>query len=115
VESDRAALEIVKKNLEASRQLDKSEVVCCDALKFLSHTSTRFDIIFLDPPYNQGLLTKSIEAISAYNLLSHNGIIVCETEAGGEYPSSQHFKILKQAKYGKTMVFVLANAKDTER
>jgi 16S rRNA (guanine966-N2)-methyltransferase len=34
------------------------EIVRGDALQYLASTTTRFDVIFLDPPYRQGWLAR---------------------------------------------------------
>lgn len=115
VEQDKAALSVIKKNLELSRQSEKAEVITGDAFTYLKQTGTRFDIIFLDPPYSKGLLTRAIEVIAQRKLLSDGGIIVAEGEVNGEEPPVGCFEILKRAKYGKTTVFVLGNAQNSGR
>lgn len=107
LETNPSSLLILKKNIEHAKQQSISQARQEDALTYLSSLNNKFDIIFLDPPYNKGLLTKSIEIIYNKNLLSEGGIIVAECEVGGEVPPINHFDILKSAKYGKTMVFVL--------
>ncbi len=106
-EKDKAALSVVRKNIELARVSDKAEVIPGDAFSYLDRTTLKFDIIFLDPPYNTGLLTKAIELIYKKNLLTENGIIVAESEHLGEAPTCDQFDIKRSAKYGKTMVFVL--------
>lgn len=110
VESNRAAHDITLQNIDLARVSDRAEVLLCDSLSYLDRTNQKFDLIFLDPPYNTGLLTKSIEKISENNLLSDDGIIVAESEYLGEEPTREHFDIIKTAKYGKTTVFVLRKA-----
>ncbi len=107
VESDKSALKVLKQNLEKSRQMPKAEVLPVDAFTYLSRAAVKFDIIFLDPPYNKGLLTEAVNKIAERGLLKEGGIIVAEGETGGEAPPTDRFDILKSAKYGKTMVFVL--------
>ncbi len=107
VEKNKSAFEVTKKNIELARVSDRAGIVSDDALSFLDKTADKFDIIFLDPPYNTGLLRESIAKISKNNLLSPDGIIVAESEYMGEEPTEEHFDIIKRAKYGKTTVFVL--------
>lgn len=109
VECDRAAFNVTRQNIQFARVSDRAEVIFGDALAFLSHATGQFDIIFLDPPYNTGLLTGAINKIAEKNLLSEGGIIVAESEHLGEEPDGNHFDIIKRAKYGKTTVFVLRN------
>lgn len=115
VEADKSALGIVKKNLELARQSQKAEVCPTDAFAYLSRTSNSFDIIFLDPPYNKGLLERSVTELWKRNLLAPGGIIVAESEVGGEEPPPGLFQVLKFAKYGKTTVFILGNAQENGR
>lgn len=51
------------------------------AIEILSRKGEKFDIIFLDPPYQEELCTKTLETIQKYGILSENGIIVCEHHA----------------------------------
>jgi 16S rRNA (guanine(966)-N(2))-methyltransferase RsmD len=55
VERDAKALQTLKTHL-AALQLPRVRLVGGDALKFIS--GERFDLIFLDPPYNKGWLEK---------------------------------------------------------
>ncbi len=110
VENQKPALDVTKQNIALARVSDRAEIVCSDALTYLERTNCKFDIIFLDPPYNTGLLNKAVAKIAENNLLSENGIIVAESEYMGEEPENDFFDIIKRAKYGKTTVFVLCAA-----
>lgn len=107
VENNKAAMDVTRRNAELARVDDRAKFVISDALSYLERTSAKFDIIFLDPPYNTGLLSKATAKIAQKGLLSENGIIVAESEAQGEEPLCESFDIIKRAKYGKTVIFVL--------
>ena len=63
----------------------------------------KFDIIFLDPPYNQGILTEAIPLVAAH--MAPGGIILCEHQKGEEVPETAvDFKLCKQYNYGKITV-----------
>ncbi len=104
IEKDSSSFEIIHKNAQKARVLSSSKILKADALEFLRSQKTQFDIIFLDPPYNQGLLAPVFEIIFKNNLLADNGVIVCETEDKGETVENDNFVCIKQAKYGKTIV-----------
>ncbi len=106
VEKNRSSLEIIHKNLEKARLTSSSLVVFGDAFDYLDKCREQFDLIILDPPYNKGILSEVFEKIYTNNLLSPNGIIVIESEFGGECVSDCRFECFKQAKYGKTAVSV---------
>jgi len=108
VEQSRKALSVIQKNLSDTRLTDRSEVLHTDAFSYLGRANTKFDIIFLDPPYNKGMLSAAIDIIYENSLLADGGIIVAETELGGEIPDDSGFSLIKQAKYGKTVVLIFS-------
>lgn len=79
-----------------------------DALKFLNSASGRFDIIYIDPPYdNTELYEKSLELIENQNILSDGGVIVLEKNSSSKLNLSV-FKVLKEKKYSdKTILFLI--------
>lgn len=106
IENNSNAFSIVKTNIEKARLTEKAELIKKDAFEFLNSCKTQYDIVFLDPPYNKGLLKKSFDYIYNENILSENGIIVAETEFDGELPENNYFECVKNAKYGKTLVLI---------
>ena len=48
------------------------------ALRRLDQQRKAFDIIFMDPPYRENLTKKTVEKISLCNILSDDGVIICE-------------------------------------
>ena len=67
----------------------------------------KFDIIFLDPPYNLNLINDCLNKIFEYNLLAKDGIIVLEYET--EKIVINNFEILKEKRYGSKNVMILKN------
>ena len=107
VDGDRRAGEVIKSNLSLANFLDKSDVIISDSLSYLDRCSREFDIIFLDPPYNKGFLEPVVQKIYEKQLLKNDGLIVIETERGGELPPDGFYTIRKTANYGKTTITIL--------
>ena len=112
LEHTQRAMQTVKKNVEGARLADRAEMVLGDAFEYLKRTKEKFDIIFLDPPYNTGLLSRALDEISRGKHLSDSGIIVAECEVGGEEPNCGSFEVIRRAKYGKTVICILRNVSD---
>ena len=80
----------VDNNMEAIRRIEENvsgfdedfEIIHTDYKKYLKSTDDRFDIIFLDPPYKSDSLNKALRIIEERNLLTEDGIVVCEFEEG---------------------------------
>ncbi len=86
VELRRDAAALVRENLALCGLEDKGKVHQTDYLAFLSACREKFDLIFLDPPYAKGLLEKALEAAAKIDIVSANGIIVCESDVDQPLP-----------------------------
>ena len=104
-QSEKSA-EIIIKNLENTRFLEKSEVFLGEAqliLKKLSHQGKKFDIIFLDPPYKNEIVPKILHDLEINCVLEDRTLIVAETDIADELPNEIGTLIVsKIQKYGKT-------------
>jgi 16S rRNA (guanine(966)-N(2))-methyltransferase RsmD len=81
VENARAALAMLRRNLEVSGFLDRSEVVAMEVLRYLRRAASglqQFDIIFLDPPYQHGDAAAALFLIASKRLLAPTGVAVLE-------------------------------------
>jgi 16S rRNA (guanine(966)-N(2))-methyltransferase RsmD len=82
VESDALAVEAIRKNaklLEAAG--GEVEVLRQDArvaLAALAQRGRRFDLIYLDPPYESGLYEPMLEAVARGRLMEPGGVTVAE-------------------------------------
>lgn len=70
--------------------------VCLEELK-----NTKFDIIFLDPPYKLDAIDDIIEYVINNNMLNINGLIVCEYENNIK---EHNLKIIKEKAYSYKQV-----------
>lgn len=63
----------------------RNEVVAAPALEWLQARQTdlepRYDLVFLDPPFNQGLLAEVCQLLETRNLLAENAAVYLESEA----------------------------------
>ena len=71
------------------------------------NASEPFDIILLDPPYDEDLLGVCFEMIAERKLLREGGVIVAEHRKEESLPDEFFgFKKLKQRKYGIIMLSI---------
>lgn len=99
------AINVVKSNLKATGFDVQSKVIRADCFSFIASTFDTFDIVFLDPPYREGLLEKTLSAVT--NIMSDYGIIICERPSDIVLPEIINgFKEKKQLKFGKILVSV---------
>ena len=83
VDSDREACRAIERNL-VKLELIGARVVCVDALRFLAHEHSRYDLVFVDPPYEmvESLQMQLGSYLSA--VLDEDGLLVFETAARTE-------------------------------
>ncbi len=79
------AHDLIVKNLSMTRLSDRGRVIQGNAISWLSSCREEFDLIFLDPPYETNLLEISLERIAEIDILSKNGIIICESRSSKEF------------------------------
>ncbi len=99
------AIDIIKENLKVTNLNGLARVVRSDSFSFIASTDERFDIAFLDPPYRDGILEKSLSAVTG--IMNDGGIIICERPIDISLPETIFgFKGKKQLKFGKILVSV---------
>ena len=102
VDLQKQAVAIIRENVNSTGFADQSTVIQGDALAFLSRCQEKFDLIFLDPPYGSGLLEKAMELITTIDIVSENGIIVCENGSNSGWPVvAEPYRMQKEYRYGK--------------
>lgn len=77
---------------DLSRQLEplfgeRVRVQCADALKWLPRSSERFDLVFIDPPYDLGLAEPACAALEELGLLADDALIYVESRRQADAPA----------------------------
>lgn len=83
VERSRPALTALRANIAACRANDRCEVLPVDVLSVPA--GQRADIVFLDPPYGQNLVTHALARLRAIGRVGPGSLIVAEV--GREEPA----------------------------
>lgn len=108
LDNSKASLSVVRKNLALTGLTERAKVLQTDTLSYLASCRERFDIAYLDPPYQQGLLTKALPLLPA--VMQPSGIILCEHSVDEVLPEEAgHFAAKKHYKYGKIMITVYSD------
>ena len=101
VDVRREAAAVVRENLSHTG-LAGGTVIQGDYLAFLNGCREKFDLLFLDPPYGSGLLDRALETTAAIDIMSENGIIICESAAESALPClPAPYEKGREYRYGK--------------
>jgi 16S rRNA (guanine(966)-N(2))-methyltransferase RsmD len=104
VDQSREAVKLVKENLKACGM--QAPVIQSDALSYLKGCG-KFDLIFLDPPYDSELYEPALNQVRSVDILSDGGIIVCEARREKQLPSlAEPYRKNKEYRYGKVKICI---------
>ena len=112
VDCDKNSVAVINKNIRALGFENVCKVLNMSCFDYVSTTANKFDIIFLDPPYNKGFIEPALSAISDGKLLAEDGIIVLESDDTDFKSEVSGLEVIKQKRYGRTFITIY-KAKDT--
>ncbi len=102
-DSSKEANDIILKNLKSCNLLEKSKLIKTRAEDYLNSCDEEFDIIFLDPPFESGILDEIL--VKVFKLLSENGIIIVESEKNWQLKEEiAGLNLVKEYKYSNLKV-----------
>jgi len=110
VDKSKYAVEIIKENVKRCNFEDKIKIYKGDFTEVLSKGG-KFDLIFLDPPYDSDLLLKSLNLIVSFDILSNDGIIICETDVSQSILEYSDLFNRKEYRYGRVKLTLMRNNK----
>jgi 16S rRNA (guanine(966)-N(2))-methyltransferase RsmD len=102
VENSLPAYKALLENKELLKA-NNAQLFYMDALQFLTRNRQLFDIIFLDPPYNQGWLPKLLPQLRQH--LAPEGLLYAEAE----FPikDEEGWQVIKHGKAGNVYYHLL--------
>lgn len=107
VDNGRKCRDIIMDNLKKTRFTQQATVLAMDvekALRYLSKNQEKFDIIFMDPPYNMNFVVRTIQNIDDFDIMSEEGILACEHHMNENPPEKVGNLVKTRVKsYGETL------------
>ena len=107
------AYKVIVSNVNKTRTNEKVKVYNSDYEKCLNKLygeNYKFDIVFLDPPYESEYYKKSLDKIYEYELLAEDGIVILETDDKERIISeidTEKYYIYDERKYGRANLIFL--------
>lgn len=105
IEKSRSAYQALLDN-QASLKAADAQILNMDALQFLASHQQVFDVIFVDPPYNQAWLDKVLPLVKS--ALSEDGLVYVEAEYGLQ--ECEDWQVIKQGKAGNVFYHLIKPA-----
>jgi len=100
-------IKIIRYNIKDLELLPQSKIMQLDAMQGIKKlsTDTKFDLIFLDPPYFNDWIKKALIKIDQYDILKTLGLAVCEHHKKELLPEKiGRLTRFKENRYGDTVL-----------
>lgn len=111
VDQSQTAIKLVQENLAATKL--KGGVTVKGSAESYLRSGGKFDLVFLDPPYDSGYLDKIPKIAQQIDILNENGIMVAESSVEKSLPELEHpYAKLREYKYGKIKITVYTRFAD---
>ena len=103
LDSSRRAAAVIERNLRVTNLQQFATVIVADSLNYLRSTDRLFDVAFLDPPYNTGILQETMPIIA--QRMKKTGVIICESALNDKILQKYYnFTLDRERTYGKIRV-----------
>lgn len=135
-DASRDAVNMIIENAKHTKLYDKCRISCISFESFLNRRGDeKYDIVFLDPPYDTPMLRDALKMIASGDILADGAMIICECDTtpskknrlerkdaelmrsavlrdvfSGDAELMSLYLIEKNAVYGRTRVTVLSKA-----
>jgi 16S rRNA (guanine(966)-N(2))-methyltransferase RsmD len=105
------ATKVIKKNIEKTHMEEKAILYNCDFKSCIEKVQNqKFDIIYIDPPYETNFIAKSLEQILEKNIINPESLIIVETDDEKRIINDiekMNFTIIDKRKYGRAKIIFL--------
>jgi 16S rRNA (guanine966-N2)-methyltransferase len=123
VEISRVALRLIRRNLSLCEVEDLSEILLKDvvqALRILKKKRVAFDLILMDPPYEKGLIQRTLEKLNTEMIYHADSLLVIEHTRREPLPElSGSWHLIRQRRIGDTILSfltpIIRNSSDQDR
>jgi 16S rRNA (guanine(966)-N(2))-methyltransferase RsmD len=117
VEKGRQALRLIQRNLNQFGLEDQSEIIPKDvnrAIGILKQRGESFDVIFMDPPYEKGLIEKTLMKLNSHPIYCGDSLLVIEHNRREPLPNHvEGWNLIRQQRIGDTLISFLTPRKDS--
>ncbi|MBP7341399.1 MAG: 16S rRNA (guanine(966)-N(2))-methyltransferase RsmD [Syntrophaceae bacterium] len=111
VEKSKMLATVIRENLCRCGYAEKGRIITADfqsALRDLYKKNCRYDVIFADPPYNEGYIERILRALEAYPSFTPEGVLVLQHSAREAATNTGvGWSIEDQRKYGDNLLTFL--------
>tara|TARA_B100000315_G_scaffold204859_1_gene198418 strand:- start:1389 stop:1949 length:561 start_codon:yes stop_codon:yes gene_type:complete len=109
VDNDRAAIKFIEENVRELGEVDNVTILKREATNLgpLPSPANPAGLVFLDPPYKQGLVEPALISLRDNEWLAEKSLCIVEMDAKESFEPPDKFSVIDQRKYGKAAIHIL--------
>lgn len=110
VDSSPQSIKLIEENIKRCKFAAKIRVLQQDVTAALPRLTSEapFDLILLDPPYNQELIPQVLRLIESLQLLGEDGIICAESASNESIADCGKLQLTESRKYGAATIHLFS-------
>ena len=115
VDNHPASLAVIRRNLEALGTLERATLLRKDAAHApddLARRGGRFDIAFLDPPYDTGTAATCVRAEGLRAIIADRCRLYVQHRRGAALPVAPGWRLVDERRFGDTMLTTFEREED---
>ena len=102
-------LNILKKNIDLLNAKKSSDIIesnCFDVLNSEKFSNSKFNIIFLDPPFKEKKINSLLNRIQEMKILQKNGVLLIHRHKSDDINLNDNLNIIDQRVYGISKITI---------
>jgi len=115
VDSHPASLAVIRRNLETLDALERATILRRDAAHApddLARRGERFDLAFLDPPYDTGTAAACVRAAGLRAIIHARCRLYVQHRRGAPLPAAPGWQLADERRFGDTMLTTFEREED---
>lgn len=98
------SIKLLKENINLFNNTETIGIKNIDATKAPVNTYDKYNMIFLDPPYNKELVVPTLEKLESGDWIADDCLVIIEKDLKEEIALPNFIEVLNEKKYGKTKI-----------
>lgn len=115
VDNHPASLAVIRRNLEALGALERAALLRRDAAHApdeLARRGERFDVVFLDPPYDTGTAAACVRAAGLRAIIGPRCRLYVQHRRGAALPAASGWRLADERRFGDTLLTTFERKED---
>lgn len=116
VDESKICRTIIEENLRKTKFMPQAQILTTDVIRALGifkEEGRKFDLVFMDPPYNSNFLVKTLQMLNDFDIIGEEGIVACEHHEDEPAPEIVgHLTKVRYKAYGDTLYSFYVNASE---